>query len=79
VLTKTNYEALQVTGQLLRNGFSAKLIQTNDGFLLYNVDELRYFVNLIKAGDDDKFIITDEEWEYSKSKLTSVYANSTKT
>ncbi|KPP98447.1 MAG: ATP-dependent DNA helicase RecQ [Bacteroidetes bacterium HLUCCA01] len=78
VLVKTNYEALQITGQLLKNGFPAKLIQSNDGFLLYNVDELRYFFNLLKNGDNDKYFITDEEWENAKSRLTTVYARSTK-
>ncbi|MEI8272996.1 MAG: RecQ family ATP-dependent DNA helicase, partial [Paludibacter sp.] len=32
VLTKTNDEALQITGLLLKNNMQAKLIQSNDGF-----------------------------------------------
>ena len=43
VLTKTNEEALQITGLLSKNGMPAKLIQTNDGFSLYNLAEVRFF------------------------------------
>ena len=35
ILTQTNKEALNITGLLIKNGFKAKLIQTNDGFNLY--------------------------------------------
>ena len=39
ILTVTNYEALQVTGLLINNGMKAKLIQSNEGFNLYNLLE----------------------------------------
>ncbi len=50
VLTKTNEEALQITGLLLKNGMQAKLIQSNDGFSLYNLLEVRFLLNQIKFG-----------------------------
>ena len=43
VLTKTNDEALQITGLLLKNGMHAKLIQSNDGFSLQNLFEFVSF------------------------------------
>ena len=36
VLTQTNTEALQIAGLLVHSGLSATLIQTNEGFNLYN-------------------------------------------
>jgi len=44
VLTKTNEEALQITGLLAKNGMQAKLIQTNEEFNLYNLLEVRFFL-----------------------------------
>jgi ATP-dependent DNA helicase RecQ len=52
VLTKTNEEALQITGLLLKNGMKAKLIQTNDGFSLYNLLEVRFFLSCLNLSED---------------------------
>ena len=46
-LTRTNNEALQVTGMLQKRGIPARLIQTNDAFSLYDLVELRFFIFLI--------------------------------
>src|SRR5690606_38440727 len=77
VLTKTNEEALQITGLLLKNDLQAKLIQTNDGFNLYNLSEIRYFLNQLNLVDDN-FIIIDDVWEDAKRELTEKFRNSTK-
>jgi ATP-dependent DNA helicase RecQ len=77
VLTKTNEEALQIAGLLLKNGMPAKLIQTNDGFNLYNLSEVRFFISCL-ALTDDVFIIGDDLWENAKRKLESGFRNSTK-
>jgi len=45
VLTKTNDEALKITGLLLKNGIPAKLIQSNDGFSLFDLFEIRSFID----------------------------------
>ena len=50
VLTNKNGESLQITGLLLNNGMPAKLIQSNDGFSLYNLLEIRYFLNRLNMG-----------------------------
>jgi len=77
VLTKTNEEALQITGLLLKNEIQAKLIQTNDGFSLYNLLEVRFFLSQLNLADD-VFIISDEVWENAKRELINKFRNSTK-
>jgi len=77
VLTKTNEEALQITGQLLKNKMQAKLIQTNDGFNLYNLLEVRFFLNALNL-EDDVFIISDDIWDNAKRQLINTFRNSTK-
>lgn len=68
VLTKTNEEAALLTGMLKQNGLSAKLIQTNDGFPLHNLYELRYFSNLVLADDSSPDINLDD-WKEAGRKL----------
>ncbi len=77
VLTKTNEEALQITGVLLKNGMQAKLIQTNDGFSLYNLSEVRYFLERLNF-EDDGFTISDDVWLAAKRELTNKFSNSNK-
>lgn len=77
VLTKTNEEALQVTGLLLKNGLQAKLIQSNDRFSLYNLLEVRFFLNELKL-EDDVFIISDEIWENAKRKSLERFRRSSR-
>ncbi|WP_136467998.1 RecQ family ATP-dependent DNA helicase [Flagellimonas onchidii] len=77
VLAKTNDEALQLTGLLLKNGMQAKLIQSNDGFSLYDLVEIRFFLSYLDLGDD-VFIITDDKWENAKRNLRDKFRNSTK-
>lgn len=77
ILTQTNKEALNITGLLIKNGFKAKLIQTNDGFNLYNLLEVRYFLGILKSKDDSPSI-SDENWARSKTELFRKFANSSK-
>jgi ATP-dependent DNA helicase RecQ len=77
VLTKTNEEALQITGLLLKNGIQAKLIQTNDGFSLYNLLEVRFFLSCLNL-TDDVFTISDDVWENAKQALKDKFQYSTK-
>lgn len=77
VLTKTNDEALQITGLLLKNGMQAKLIQSNDGFSLQNLLEVRFLLNEINMGDDVK-IISDDVWTNAKSELRKKFQTSSK-
>ncbi len=77
VLTKTNEEALQITGLLLKNKMPAKLIQSNDGFNLYHLAEVRYFLSELKLAED-AFVINDEVWENAKKALHNQYHRSNK-
>ncbi len=77
VLTKTNEQALQIIGLLLKNKMQAKLIQTNDGFSLYNLCEIRFFLNQLELSNDI-FIISDELWSNAKRELKNKYHNSSK-
>ncbi|MFD0836692.1 RecQ family ATP-dependent DNA helicase [Mariniflexile aquimaris] len=77
VLTQTNNEALQITGLLIKNGLPAKLIQTNDGFSLYNLLEVRYFIEQLSA-TNNTIIISDSNWKDAKRKLWDNYKGSTK-
>lgn len=77
VLTKTNEEAMQVTGLLLKNGMQARLIQTNDGFSLDNLSEIRFFINQLNFADDI-YMISDDVWTKAKRALTDKFRDSTK-
>ena len=77
VLTKTNEEALQLTGLLLKNGKHAKLIQTNDRFNLYNLSEIRFFLSKLNIKDDD-FKINEKCWDKAKEELIHTFRNSSK-
>lgn len=77
ILTKTNEEAAQITGLLLRSGIQARLIQTNDGFSLYNLAEIRFFLDQLNMADG-VFIISDDSWSNAKRILTDKLRNSTK-
>jgi ATP-dependent DNA helicase RecQ len=68
VLTKTNEDAMLLAGLLLQKGVQAKLIQSNDGFNLSNLYELRYFSDLINANADNP-LIYDDDWTEAKRQL----------
>jgi ATP-dependent DNA helicase RecQ len=75
ILTKTNEEALQINGLLLKNKIPAKLIQTNDTFNLFNLLEIRFFLDLLGAGDSVQ-VITDDSWANAKRSLMAKFGKS---
>lgn len=77
VLTLTNEEATQITGLLIKNGMQAKLIQSNDGFSLSNMEEVRAFSDLILSKTNSPNI-SDEDWDEATQKASDHYKNSTK-
>lgn len=77
VLTRTNEDAIQITGLLLKHRMPAKLIQSNESFNLYNLSEIRFFLNLLNPGDD-VFVISDEIWENAKKELRNKFGKSTR-
>ena len=77
VLTKTNEEALLITGLLAHHHRQARLIQSNEGFNLYNLFEVRYFLNSVKS-DDSSFVIPDDLWLEAKRVFKETFQQSTK-
>ncbi|MGB4770009.1 MAG: RecQ family ATP-dependent DNA helicase [Chitinophagaceae bacterium] len=77
VLTKTNDEAALLTGILLEQGLPAKLIQTNDGFSLLNLYELRVFSDLLEKGADTP-LIPDDVWNDAKRQTNEIINRSNK-
>jgi ATP-dependent DNA helicase RecQ len=77
VLIRTNEEALQVAGMLLKKGMPSKLIQSNEGFNLYNLAEIRFFLNQLHL-DKEVYTINDQDWEKAKRSLQTAYGNSNK-
>lgn len=75
VLTKTNDEALQITGLLVKNRMQAKLIQSNDGFNMYNLLEVRFFLSRLNLADDI-YTISDDVWANAKQKLKEKFRTS---
>ena len=75
ILTSTNNEAYCVVGLLKKKGIGAKLIQSSDGFDLYNMLEIRYFMKKIEK-DLATPIISDEKWEEAKNRLIQFYGQS---
>jgi len=70
ILTKTNDEAMLLTGLLIKNGLAAKLIQSNDGFNLTNLYEIRHFSKLIFQNEDSP-IISQETWNEAIRQLNT--------
>ncbi len=77
VLTKTNDEALQITGLLLKNGVTARRIQTNDHFSLYQLYEIRFFIFQLGL-KPDTYRINDDDWQRAKSDLVKRFSRSTR-
>lgn len=74
VLTSTNEQAYLVAELLNKKGFRARLIQSNEGFLLYDLAEIRYFLEQLK--EDNVPVISDERWERAMEQLRKKYLRS---
>ena len=75
ILTATNDEALRMLGLLLQKGIRAKLIQSADGFHLYDLAEIRFFLKQI----DKKLtgaVISEELWRSAAEQLEARYGDS---
>ena len=75
IAARTNEEALNIAGLLLKNGIPAQQIQTNSDFNLYNLVEIRAFVDDIDAADSG-YTISDELWQAAKLRLSDKYSAS---
>lgn len=76
VLTNTNDEALQILGLLQQKGIPARLIQTLDGFNLYQMVEIRYFLDFLDDHADSP-VISENVWKEACKNLEKKYKEST--
>ena len=76
VMTATNEEALIMTGILNKNGLNAKLIQSNDGFDLYNLYEFRMFLSMLEDPQEQP-IIQQDVWEQTLNAFIQKFRHST--
>lgn len=77
VLCRSNEEALQINGLLIRQGIPSKLIQSNEGFNLFNLVEIRYFLSRLNTSNHP-FLIPEDIWEQAKKKLQQEFSRSNK-
>lgn len=77
VVTKTNEEALQICGWLTKHNIPAKLIQSNKGFNLLDMVEVRFLFEKLNV-EDGVFVITDDRWENAKRELKERFVRSSK-
>ena len=73
VLTATNQEALCVQALLQRWNVPSRLIQSMDGFDLYHLAELRYF---LKQLESEQAVLGEKVWKGAKEALKLRYQNS---
>ena len=75
VLTYTNEEALKVLGMLKQRNIPCRLIQSNEGFSLYDLAEMRMFLKLTQKGELQP-VISDAQWEQALHDLKKCYGSS---
>ena len=75
ILTRTNDEALMITGALLESGIRARLIQSTDGFKLIDLVEIRSFLQIIEEGISTP-MIPDDLWSFARDSICDQYAGS---
>ncbi|MCL2501350.1 MAG: RecQ family ATP-dependent DNA helicase [Defluviitaleaceae bacterium] len=72
IITRKNEEAFGIVGLLAYEGVPARLIQSNDGFSLHNLMEMRDFTACF---DDESYAITDDIWENAKAMMVRKYGS----
>ncbi|HZK01502.1 MAG TPA: ATP-dependent helicase, partial [Anaerovoracaceae bacterium] len=75
VLTEVNDDAQMIAGFLNDKGISARLIQSNEGFNLSNLLEIRFFMERIRIYDEPH-AISKEVWEEGKNALEERFEKS---
>jgi ATP-dependent DNA helicase RecQ len=71
ILTRTNDESGLVLGALRNKGLNAQLIQSNDGFLLSDLLEVRAYMDMIRI--EETTTIPLDHWEAAKRKFQKQY------
>ncbi len=77
ILTNTNREALMIMGVLKQRNIPAKLIQSMDGFDIYDIAEVRFFLKKLRSDIDEiSPVISDKQWDNAIHKLKQQYSKS---
>ncbi len=77
ILTSTNEEALRILSILKKRNIPAKMIQSIDGFDLYNIAEIRYFLKKLQPNNSKVSpVISDFRWNNALEQLQQKYHNS---
>lgn len=75
ILTNTNQESLLILGILRQRNIPAKLIQSIDGFDVYDIAEIRYFLKMLNR-ENTSPVISNEQWDSAVEALRRQYGNS---
>ncbi len=75
VLTNTNEDALKILCILKQKNIPAKLIQSIDGFDIYDIAEIRYFLNQLNTGNPSP-VISTKQWNDALIALQKQYIKS---
>ncbi len=75
VLTQTNEEAIQIAGLLKQQGIAAKLIQSNEGFNLHQLLEVRIFLHFLNLNPQVS-IISPDAWYRAVEQLRERFGHS---
>ena len=73
ILTNTNQESLLILGILKQKNIPAKLIQSIDGFDMFDIAEIRYFLKKLNSTSP---VISNEQWNSAVDALQRQYSNS---
>ncbi|MNJ85762.1 ATP-dependent DNA helicase RecQ [compost metagenome] len=77
VLTHTNDEAFIVRSLLQKNGIDAKLIQSNEGFYISDMVEVRAFLTTIQM-DNEETTIDEDLWNQARLDWKNQFQRSSK-
>ena len=75
ILTNTNQEALLILGILKQQNIPAKLIQSIDGFDIYDIAEIRYFLKKLNT-ENFSPVISNDQWNSAEEALLKQYSSS---
>lgn len=75
VLVKTNEEALQAASLLAQKGLPVRLIQSNEGFNLSSLAEIRFFMTSLNPSAQ-VYTLSEEDWSRAKRTLADRYGRS---
>ena len=78
ILTAENKEALYISGYMHTRQMNSQLIQSNTGFNLLNIKEIRYFINLLNANNDTA-VISNEQLDNAERELKNEFGKSAQT